>query len=653
MGKTLQSISFLGYLKHFENVSGPHLIIAPKSTLTNWYNEVSKWTPDFNVLIFHGDKDKRADLVKEYVKPGKFDIMITSYEICLIEKGPLQRIDWNYIVIDEAHRIKNENSLLSKIVRIFSSNNRLLLTGTPLQNNLHELWALLNFLLPDVFSSAHDFDEWFASSSSPSSGGEEHKENVVQQLRKLLSPFLLRRLKSDVEKALLPKKEVCLYIEPSDMQRLWYQKLLEKDIDAINGSFLGSKKESKTRLMNMVMQLRKVCNHPYLFEGAEPGPPYTTGEHIITNSGKMVVLDKLLAQLKAAGSRVLIFSQMSRVLDILEDYCFYRKIQYCRIDGSTSTEDRIQAIEDYNAPNSKAFVFLLTTRAGGLGINLTSADTVIIFDSDWNPQADLQAQDRAHRIGQTKQVKVFRFVTENTIEEKVLERAMQKLRLDQLVIQHGRQTSNTAFSQEDLLGMVRHGVKEIMSKRQKSDETLLIIEELIKKGEERTTQLQEKYSQAGLDDLQRFSLDQIKSYEWEGEDYRKKAPTKSLKFEPILPSSKRERKSTFAADGLYGDSSAILPRFHVKGPRSRVYDFQFPSTRLQCLLEKERLHNRKMNADLPSDLSDRERHLILTAEPLTEEEIKEKEELCETECFSEWTKKDFATFVKACEKYGR
>jgi SWI/SNF-related matrix-associated actin-dependent regulator of chromatin subfamily A member 5 len=175
-----------------------------------------------------------------------------------------------------------------------------------------------------------------------------------------------------------------------------------------------------------------------VFDGAEPGPPFTTDEHLIDNAGKMVILDKLLKSMKAKGSRVLIFSQMSRVLDILEDYCQFRQFKYCRIDGNTAHEDRINSIDAYNAPDSEKFIFLLTTRAGGLGINLVSADIVVLFDSDWNPQADLQAMDRAHRIGQTKQVYVFRFITQDAVEERILERATQKLKLDQLVIQEGR-----------------------------------------------------------------------------------------------------------------------------------------------------------------------------------------------------------------------
>merc|ERR1711892_911274 len=217
-------------------------------------------------------------------------------------------------VIDEAHRIKNEESKLSIVIREIKTANRLLLTGTPLRDNLHELWALLNFLLPDVFNSADDVDEWFNTEDAIGN------ESLVKRLHGVLKPFLLRRLKIDVEKSLLPKKEVKIFIGLSKMQRDWYTRILMKDIDIVN----GAGKTEKTRLQNILMQLRKCTNLPYLFDGAEPGPPYTTDQHIVDNAGKMRVLDKLLEKLKANGDRVLIFSQMTTVLDIVEDYCLWK-----------------------------------------------------------------------------------------------------------------------------------------------------------------------------------------------------------------------------------------------------------------------------------------------------------------------------------------
>ncbi|KAJ1969849.1 chromatin remodeling complex Adenosinetriphosphatase, partial [Dimargaris xerosporica] len=547
LGKTLQTISFLGYLKVYRNIAGPHLIVVPKTTLHNWQSEFQKWVPSLNSFILHGSKEDRQELVDKRLLAGDFDCCITTYEMCLILKNSLKRVDWQYIVIDEAHRIKNENSSLSQMVRLFKSRNRLLITGTPLQNNLHELWALLNFLLPDVFRLADDFDSWFQSNQDGDSN------SLVHQLHAVLRPFVLRRIKADVEKSLLPKKEINVYVGMSAMQKKWYQKILEKDIDAVNGA--SGKKEGKMRLMNIAMQLRKCCNHPYLFDGAEPGPPFTTDEHLVDNAGKMVILDKLLHRLQTRGSRALIFSQMSRMLDILEDYCQFRSYAYCRIDGSTNHEDRVTMIDDYNRPGSDKFIFLLTTRAGGLGINLVTADSVIIYDSDWNPQADLQAQDRAHRIGQKKQVYVYRFVTENTVEDKVLEKASRKLRLDQLVIQQGRLSQQQkTTTRDELLHMIQHGAEHILQNGMGDDEALgeTDIDAILAKGETKTKELNQKYESYGLDDLQKFSLDSINTYEWEGEDYRGKRKANAIGMHWIQP-SKRERKANYSVDEYYRD----------------------------------------------------------------------------------------------------
>ncbi|CAG8574254.1 2078_t:CDS:10 [Ambispora gerdemannii] len=588
LGKTLQTIAFLAYLKYFRNIKGPHLVVAPKSTLHNWKQEINKWTPDFQVIIFHGNKKERADIAQNVLLPQDFEICVTSYEMCLMEKAYLKKFSFQYIIIDEAHRIKNENSLLSQIVRIFNSRNRLLITGTPLQNNLHELWALLNFLLPDVFNSSEDFDSWFEAQ-----GGNQ--DWVIQQLHKVLRPFLLRRIKSDVEKSLLPKKEINVYVGMSAMQRKWYQKILEKDIAALNG--VVGKGESKTRLLNIVMQLRKCCNHPYLFDGAEPGPPYTTDEHLVGNSGKMVVLDKLLNRVKTRGSRVLLFSQMSRVLDILEDYCIFRGFEYCRIDGQTKQDDRITAIDDFNNPESNKFIFLLTTRAGGLGINLTAANIVVLYDSDWNPQVDLQAQDRAHRIGQTKQVYVFRFVTENAIEEKVLERAAQKLRLDQLVIQQGRLSqTQKAATKEELLTMIQHGAKSIFNS---SDSTVTQddIDQILLKGEEKTAELNRKYEGLGLEDLQKFTSES--AYEWQGENWRNKPKEmeSSSSFNWIEP-PKRERKANYTVDNYFREALRVGPKPTApKAPRVTkqisIPEYQFYPQKLVDYLKKEMYYQQK------------------------------------------------------------
>lgn len=670
LGKTLQTIAFIGYLRFLQGISGPHLIAVPKSTLDNWKREFSKWIPEVNVLVLQGAKEERHELINDRLIDEKFDVCITSYEMILREKSHLKKFAWEYIIIDEAHRIKNEESSLAQIIRIFNSRNRLLITGTPLQNNLHELWALLNFLLPDVFGDSEAFDSWFNNQDAD-------QDTVVQQLHRVLRPFLLRRVKSDVEKSLLPKKEINLYVGLSEMQKKWYKNILEKDIDAVNGA--AGNKESKTRLLNIVMQLRKCCNHPYLFDGAEPGPPYTTDEHLVDNAAKMVMLDKLLKKMQAQGSRVLIFSQMSRVLDILEDYSVMRGFQYCRIDGSTAHEDRIAAIDEYNKPNSEKFLFLLTTRAGGLGINLTTADIVVLFDSDWNPQADLQAMDRAHRIGQTKQVIVFRFVTEKAIEEKVLERAAQKLRLDQLVIQQGRaqQQAKQAASKDELLGMIQHGAETIFREEDSNvfgnngEMTEGDFDDILRKGEERTKEMNAKYEKLGLDDLQKFSSEGTGTYEWNGETFIN-AKRKEIGMNWINPSKRERKEQSYSMDKYYRNALATggpRPDPKPKVPRAPkqmpMHDYQFFNPRLGDLQEKETAYFRKEH-DIKAPLAEGdddtleqrqedqalEQKMIDEAEPLTEAEYAEKEALAE-DGFGDWNKRDFQQFINGSAKYGR
>ncbi|EKM84445.1 hypothetical protein AGABI1DRAFT_97308 [Agaricus bisporus var. burnettii JB137-S8] len=668
LGKTLQTISFLAYLKHYRDTSGPHLIVVPKSTLQNWAREFSRWTPDFNIITLAGTKDERAEIISSRLLPQDFEVCITTYEMCLIEKSVLKKFSFEYIVIDEAHRIKNVDSILSQIVRAFTSRGRLLITGTPLQNNLKELFALLNFICPEIFVDYKDLDDFLHKDSTGTDEEEEKSKKVVEALHKILRPFLLRRVKSDVEKNLLPKKEINIYVGLSEMQRKWYRSVLEKDIDAVNG--LTGKKEGKTRLMNMVMQLRKVTCHPYLFDGAEPGPPYTTDEHLIQNSGKMMILDKLLSSMNAKGSRVLIFSQMSRVLDILEDYCLFRQYKYCRIDGGTAHDDRILAIDEYNKPDSEKFIFLLTTRAGGLGINLTTADIVVLYDSDWNPQADLQAMDRAHRIGQTKQVYVFRFITEGSVEERMLERAAQKLRLDQLVIQQGRaqQAAKAAASKEELLEMITHGAEKIIS----SSDGVLVnddIEEIIQRGEERTAQLNNKYEGLNLEDLSNFKSD-ASVQQWEGEDFRTGRKQLGLN---LLSLSKRERKSNYSVDSYFKDTLRAGTSKIEKAPKMprapkqiAIQDFQFFPPELAALQERELAVYKRLNGipavardpqsedDTPEKLEDERaaaQLFIDTVEPLTEEEVALKDEYAQ-KGFSDWSRRDFQQFIRALESHG-
>ncbi|XP_060913340.1 SWI/SNF-related matrix-associated actin-dependent regulator of chromatin subfamily A member 5 [Labrus mixtus] len=654
LGKTLQTISLLGYMKHYRNIPGPHMVLVPKSTLYNWMNEFKRWVPSLRAVCLIGDREQRNALIRDVLLPGEWDVCVTSYEMLIIEKAVFKKFNWRYLVIDEAHRIKNEKSKLSEIVREFKTTNRLLLTGTPLQNNLHELWALLNFLLPDVFNSAEDFDSWFDTNNCLGD------QKLVERLHTVLRPFLLRRIKADVEKTLLPKKEIKMYVGLSKMQREWYTKILMKDIDILN----SAGKTDKMRLLNVLMQLRKCCNHPYLFDGAEPGPPYTTDLHLVVNSGKMAVLDKLLPKMKQQGSRVLIFSQMTRVLDILEDYCMWRNYGYCRLDGQTPHEERQISINAYNEPNSAKFIFMLSTRAGGLGINLATADVVILYDSDWNPQVDLQAMDRAHRIGQQKQVRVFRFITENTVEERIVERAEMKLRLDSIVIQQGRLVDPSAnkLGKDEMLSIIRHGATHVFASKE-SEITDDDIDEILERGERKTMEMKEKLSSLGESTLRNFTMDTENSsvYTFEGEDYREKKKVITNWIEP----PKRERKANYAVDAYFREALRVSEPKAPKAPRPpkqpNVQDFQFFPPRLFELLEKEILFYRKTigykvprNPELPNSAQAQkeEQAKIDEAEALTEEELEEKENLLQ-QGFTIWNKRDFNQFIKANEKWGR
>jgi SNF2-related domain/HMG-box domain/DNA-binding domain len=314
LGKTLQSISILVYMLEYRNDTGPHLIIVPKSTLSNWMNELARWAPTLKTVKFHGSKEEREDFVKNTLEPAHRDenrtwnVLVTTYEIINIEKNSLLKFAWSYLIVDEAHRLKNEASLFSKTVRLFETMYRILLTGTPLQNSLHELWALLNYLVPDVFANSEQFDEWFNLDIED----ENEKNKLISQLHKILRPFMLRRLKVDVEKSLPPKHETILFTGMSGMQKKLYRDILIRDIDAIQG---GGKNSggSRTAILNIVMQLRKCAGHPYLFPGVEDRSLPPLGEHIIENCGKMVVLDKLLRRLHEKGHRVLLFTQMTKV----------------------------------------------------------------------------------------------------------------------------------------------------------------------------------------------------------------------------------------------------------------------------------------------------------------------------------------------------
>ncbi|GKT24471.1 ISWI chromatin-remodeling complex ATPase ISW2 [Aduncisulcus paluster] len=524
LGKTIQTIAFLGWIKEYEEelkkkeeplsketfcsyVSpvliktsdificphlshkqfikhhGPHIIIAPKFILANWAKEFKKWCPMFRVITLLGTKAERALIIKKYIRTASFDVILTSFDVAVLEKRYLMCIPFVVCIIDEAHRLKNVHSEISTTIKQFKRKSTILLTGTPLQNNLTELWSLLNFIDPVKFDDYEKFlsdIDGIGEKKEIEKGREEEAQKQTKRtesagefIRNFLAPYMLRRTKNMITQP-PPKTEYLVPCPLTKLQRKMYRNILE---DMSGGA--------KLRLLNIVMQLKKVCNHPYIFPGVEP-EPHVEGEHLVSVSGKMKVLDIILKKSIKDGNKVLVFSQMTKTLDLIELYLEMRGWDWRRIDGSTEQSDRARSIGEFNADTTVSIpVFILSTRAGGLGINLYSASTVVIYDSDWNPQVDLQAMDRAHRIGQVKHVHVYRLYAENTLEEKVLERARTKLRLDQLVIKKKEIEPyekkkpvifNTIPSDHDeLLSIITHCAEDILTHKKRPKKTSVTI----------------------------------------------------------------------------------------------------------------------------------------------------------------------------------
>uniref|UniRef100_A0A8C2GAC5 Chromodomain helicase DNA binding protein 3 n=1 Tax=Cyprinus carpio TaxID=7962 RepID=A0A8C2GAC5_CYPCA len=451
LGKTIQTIVFLYSLLKEGHTKGPFLVSAPLSTIINWEREFEMWAPDFYVVTYTGDKDSRAIIReneftfddtpvkggKKREAPIKFHVLLTSYELVTIDQNVLKSVDWACLVVDEAHRLKNNQSKFFRRLNDYKIDHKLLLTGTPLQNNLEELFHLLNFLTPNRFNNLEGFLEEFADIS---------KEDQIKKLHDLLGPHMLRRLKADVFKNMPAKTELIVRVELSPMQKKYYKFILTRNFEALNSKGGGN----QVSLLNIMMDLKKCCNHPYLFPVASDEAPKTPsgayeGAGLTKASGKLMLLQKMLRKLKEQGHRVLVFSQMTKMLDLLEDFLDYEGYKYERIDGGITGALRQEAIDRFNAPGACQFCFLLSTRAGGLGINLATADTVIIFDSDWNPHNDIQvnikkrtSESRAHRIGQAN-----------------------KMMLTHLVVRPGLGSKAGSMSKQELDDILKFGTEEL------------------------------------------------------------------------------------------------------------------------------------------------------------------------------------------------
>ena len=449
-GKTIQIISLIAQLRA-NNTPGPFIIAGPLATLPNWMNEFKKWLPSCPVVLYHGSKAERAEIREKHLSLSKsknmsFPVVITSFEICMVDRPHLERYTWQYMILDEGHRIKNRNCKLVRELKQIRTISRLLLTGTPIQNTLEELWSLLNFCSPQIFDDLEVFQSWFGFQNIGSENNTvddivatEQQQRVVTKLHDILRPFLLRRMKTDVLLKMPPKIEVAVYCSMSRLQKEYSLHIHNRSLrDTLIAMNIEGAKEAG--LLNPTMQLRKAANHPFLFGEPKDEHGRYLGEVnprlLVLASGKLRVLDRMLQRLKKNGHKVLIFSQMTEMLNILEDYLCSQKWQYCRLDGSTKMADRQEAIDNYQKdPN--LFVFLLSTRAGGLGINLTAADTVILLDSDWNPHADSQAQDRCHRIGQQRPVVTYRLLTAGSVEIEMIEKQISKKKLERMTIHGG------------------------------------------------------------------------------------------------------------------------------------------------------------------------------------------------------------------------
>lgn len=481
LGKTLQTLSLFAYIKDTTQHRRlpPHLVICPLSVLHSWASEVQRWLPSFETLRFHGPQSERTRLKDAVLAGQKFDICITTYEAYVAEASWFKHRHWTCCVLDEGHRIKNSGTVVAHELQGIGSLYRLLLTGTPIQNNLVELWGILHWLYSSVFTAASE--QPFKDSFDLNRG--VYSLPFLNAAQKLLSKIMLRRTKATVEISVPPREELTVFVPMTEAQRFWTYMLLTRmermdlqeifdvklehshqdEIEVPGGGGISQNRWHK--LMNLLLQLRLVCDHPYLLPNAEP-EPYQIGEHLVAASSKLIVIDKLLEDLLPKGERVIIFSQWTKMLELLEEFMQLRNIPYAKLEGSTSRARRVLDIKLFQQEQSPYKVFLISTKAGGLGINLTRASTVIMFDSDWNPQNDMQAIARAHRIGQTKVVKVYRLICQGSVEDQMLDRIRRKLFLSVKVMgseNHATGDESSGYKADELLDILRKGSSALSS----------------------------------------------------------------------------------------------------------------------------------------------------------------------------------------------
>ncbi|KAK3073571.1 hypothetical protein LTR53_004723 [Teratosphaeriaceae sp. CCFEE 6253] len=661
LGKTLQTLSLFQYLKENEPDSAgsegrPHLVVCPLSVLSSWLNETRKWTPELKVVRLHGPVAERERIKKELLQAhasNSIDIVCTTYETFKAESGWMKRaFAWRFAVLDEGHKIKNDKSDIALALQSLKAEHRLLLTGTPLQNNLKELGALLHWLFPEVYTE--DTQDLFRKSFDLTHG--KVSTTFMDDSRRLLELLMLRRMKSspEVDLNLPEKKEVLLYVPLTPMQRFWYMRLLTRSDNAtLEELFKGAKdKELQTvkqerdeiqaleddtkdapwsetnqivqaaikqeqqedagnqnkwrKLFHLITELRKVCIHPYILKAALP-EPYYLGEHVKAASGKFIVLDKLVEKLVVQErKKVLIFAGWTNTLDLCEDLLALRggngeAFRYLRLDGSKGRAQRNLGIRLFNDKKSDFHVMLISTRAGGLGLNLASATEVIFLDEDWNPQITLQAEARAHRIGQQNPVTVYKICTQGTVEEQMMGRIRKKLYLSTKVMEHMQSVHSThehrgkkrklnedviedaendkpALSTDSLKSLIRQGARTLT--RPEIDVTAMLgwdFDRMIEECKDKTDDLQVTENSDDKDDEQAWlnQMEKVETAVFEGKVHQRELAKAEATALDLSRADRRVGKNTTVmVDGFAINKESMqcadweaVPTFAGKDPR--------------------------------------------------------------------------------------
>ena len=535
LGKTIQTLCFLKYLSTQFKINGPFLVIAPNSTIYNWQREAQKWCPEYDVVVYVGDATSRRKLIdfeffggkdaesRQYLRP-KFQLLITTYTHVNIDVVNLKKIKWETVVVDEAQRLKNKESKLYKLCDRLKTRFKLLLTGTPIQNSIEELINLFMYLIPKESSLVREVEDLtvkltLKNTTDPVTGmrietNEVEKKKALGRLRGILKEHMLRRTVQDANLKFPDLEEKVVKLNLTNQQKHLYKNILVRNYEVLSNAEAAAAKQSgrpkkageglRVSLINILMHLRLVCDHPDLFYSTRReyvGEEGAFEDQVVKGSNKLKLLEKMIPRLLNEGHKILMFTQFVLMLDIIEEFLIFKKLDYERLDGSTRNSDRQKIIDSFN--NGKSKIFILSTRAGGLGINLTSSDTVIFVDSDFNPYRDIQAFCRAYRIGQKNNVMVYRLVSAYTVEEKIVDNANKKLMMGEMIMNPVDQSKEDKSIVESIL---RYGTKELFDKITDDQDNDEITEEKLDELLRRDPKPAEKVQRPKANDLNDYYL---------------------------------------------------------------------------------------------------------------------------------------------------